>query len=259
MVDYAKIKIRGEEVPVSGEKLEPMLIAPKFEAFLRRIDPRYVVRGLRVIENIVPPNGKLLFSFLDGNVSLSSMPGVKQPAVVVVRGGSVAILVVITAKETGAKYGVLLKQSRFPIGNPEFSEIPAGMLDDKTKNFSGVAAKELQEETGIVIDASQLIPIGMAYTSPGLLDEFIEFYAVELGMPLAEIQSLQNRLTGNMEEGESICMKVGPLFEVVDECLSDCKSETAFLKYLRLRPHLMAEYSQYLQNRRLIVVSGTSN
>ena len=59
-----------------------------------------------------------------------------------------AILPLLTC--AGQRYVVLCRQPRLPAGFASFPEIPAGMLDG-SGHFTGVAAKELQEETGIEI------------------------------------------------------------------------------------------------------------
>ncbi len=75
------------------------------------------------------------------------------PGIVFMRGGAVSVLVVLRCE--GRRYVVLCRQPRVPVGNTAFPEIPAGMLDGSGK-FAGVAAKELQEETGIEIGESQV-------------------------------------------------------------------------------------------------------
>lgn len=68
------------------------------------------------------------------------------PNIVFMRGGSVAILVVLITPKN-KRYSLLTRQARFPIGFDNFPEIPAGMLDGNG-DFKGVAAKEMEEETG---------------------------------------------------------------------------------------------------------------
>ena len=85
--------------------------------------------------------------------------GVKVPGIVFMRGGAVAILVVLF-DETGTRRVLICKQPRVPCGQSAFPEIPAGMLDGEGK-FSGVAAKELQEETGLVITEDEVCSNGI--------------------------------------------------------------------------------------------------
>ena len=79
--------------------------------------------------------------------------GVRVPGVVFLRGGAVAILVLL--KCDGKTYVLLCRQPRAPVGRSDFPEIPAGMLDGDGK-FAGVAAKEMEEETGLVIKEGEV-------------------------------------------------------------------------------------------------------
>ena len=47
-------------------------------------------------------------------------------------------------------------QPRIAAGSLAFTEIPAGMLDD-SGSFSGGAAKEIEEETGLKVKAEDLL------------------------------------------------------------------------------------------------------
>lgn len=73
-------------------------------------------------------------------------------------------------------YMLLTRQYRVPVGK-WLLEAPAGMIDE-SGHFSGVAAKELKEETGIDIDISELKEIGSMYPSPGGSDEELIMYVV---------------------------------------------------------------------------------
>jgi ADP-sugar diphosphatase len=70
--------------------------------------------------------------------------------VVFLRGGSVALLVILRAEgdDTNERWVVMTKQPRIPAGSLDFFEIPAGMIDDEG-NFAGAAARELFEETDL--------------------------------------------------------------------------------------------------------------
>lgn len=63
-----------------------------------------------------------------------------------------------------------------PIGK-WIEEIPAGMIDEDG-NFKGVAAKELEEETGIKIELKELVDLGSIFPSSGGCDEEIFLYAI---------------------------------------------------------------------------------
>jgi ADP-sugar diphosphatase len=97
--------------------------------------------------------------FLKLRATLENDDGESLPGSVFLRGGSVAMLVIL--QEEGGKEGeewvLLTVQPRVPAGSLAFVELPAGMIDDDT--FSGAAAKEIQEECGIEIKADGLLDL----------------------------------------------------------------------------------------------------
>lgn len=119
----------------------------------------------------------------------------KLPGVVLLRGGAVAVLMVLRPPQTkDERYVVMTEQPRIPAGSLQFLEIPAGMLDGET-HFSGTAAKEIEEETNMRIPKEELINMtelalkdskvkdsklrNAMYPSPGGCDEFIPIYLWE--------------------------------------------------------------------------------
>jgi 8-oxo-dGTP pyrophosphatase MutT (NUDIX family) len=98
-------------------------------------------------------------------------------------------------------------------------EIPAGMLD-ASRTFAGVAAKEIKEETGLVIHEDELknlteLALGgvggkeskeslqdAMYPSPGGSDEFIHIFLWEKVLDRQEIEDLRGKLTGLRTQGE---------------------------------------------------------
>ncbi|KAJ3440111.1 nudix hydrolase 14 [Anaeramoeba flamelloides] len=166
------------------------------------------------------------------------------PGIVFARGGAVAILVKVICKETNEEYSVLTVQPRVPIPSSGFPEIPAGMLDDETEKFSGVAAKEMEEETGIIVKTSDLIDLtklvygerfrGSVYPSPGGCDEFIKLYYYQTEMGQEKLEELNNKMTGLLEEREQITLKIVKFDELWKET-SDCKTLSALFLYEKLK------------------------
>ena len=101
-------------------------------------------------------------------------------SIVFMRGAAVTVLVIITS-DSGMRYSILVVQPRAAIGKFSMAELPAGMIDDSS-SFSGTAAKELKEETGITITESQLEDLtedmgyNKVYPSCGGCDEHMKFY-----------------------------------------------------------------------------------
>jgi ADP-sugar diphosphatase len=116
------------------------------------------------------------------------------------------------------------------------------MLDD-SGDFVGVAQKEMKEETGIEVKEKDMVDLikytGLhhdrgLYASVGGCDEFLKFFLCEHDMSQNEISKLQGKLTGNMEEGESIKIKIVLLKDLADTC-PDMKTMTALYLYRRLQ------------------------
>jgi ADP-sugar diphosphatase len=117
------------------------------------------------------------------------------PGIAFLRGGSVAVLMILRPTDSlDERWVVMTEQPRIPAGSLSFLEIPAGMMDGDM-NFKGAAAKEIREETGLVMKSSELINLtelalqeskvkeknlqNAMYPSPGGSDEFIAIFLWE--------------------------------------------------------------------------------
>jgi 8-oxo-dGTP pyrophosphatase MutT (NUDIX family) len=105
------------------------------------------------------------------------------PGAVFMRGGSVAMLIILSPSPSSSNsdsaseqpnyddpapsaapaeeeeaYAILTLQPRLAAGSLNFIELPAGMLDD-SGTFAGAAAKEIHEETGLEIQADELLDL----------------------------------------------------------------------------------------------------
>ena len=163
-------------------------------------------------------------------------------SIVFMRGGAVAMLVILRCKETNVKYALVTVQTRVPAGKYAFAEIPAGMLDD-SGDFAGVAAKEMKEETGLIVNTADLVDMiaaaglehtGGVYPSVGGCDEFLKFCLYEKVMSKEKIEELEGKCTGNIEEGEEIKLKIVPLNKLAETC-PDMKTLTALYLYRRIQ------------------------
>lgn len=132
------------------------------------------------------------------------------------------------------KQVILTVQPRIAAGSLAFAELPAGMLDD-SGTFSGGAAKEIEEETGLQVPAGELINMtemaltrgseeeeeegegqlqNAIYPSPGGCDEFIPLFLWQKRIPRGQMKEWQGKLTGLRGEGEKITLMLAPLAEV---------------------------------------------
>ena len=145
------------------------------------------------------------------------------PGSVFLRGGSVAVLVVVKADEDSQEYALLTVQARVAAGSLSFAELPAGMIDD-SGTLGGAAAKEIEEETGLQISSDDLLDMTQlalsddhpehenlqqgVYPSPGACDEFIPIFLARKTLPTKEVEALKGKLTGLRDEGEKITLKL---------------------------------------------------
>lgn len=233
------VQIAGKAVPVTAScpcDLEAIVKSPNFVNWTKRIDSELDVRSIDVQSVDMFGNGRIGFVKFKSLVFKKSVPeGRHIPGIVFMRGPSVAILLVLHCE--GEKYTVVTRQPRVPIADSCFTEIPAGVFDGD--QFSGVAAKELKEEVGIVIDSGSLVDMTKAvygdkypgiYPSPGGCDEFIKLFLYEKEVTREELDSYRDKATGLMEEGEYICLKVIPLESLLTET-SDAKALCALSLY----------------------------
>jgi ADP-sugar diphosphatase len=148
------------------------------------------------------------------------------PGIVFLRGGSVAILMIL--RPIGSeheRYVVMVDQARIPVGTLSFLEIPAGMLEGN--DFKGTAAAEIKEETGLEIMTTELknmtdLALEQAldeseissdlqramYPSPGGSDESIKLYLCERLVDRQEIEDLNGRLAGLRDRGEKTTVRI---------------------------------------------------
>ena len=119
------------------------------------------------------------------------------------------------------------RQPRLAVG-AHFLELPAGMLDD-AGSFVGVAAKELAEETGIVIAPDELVDLtalafdegagagaggapGVArrglYPSVGACDEFLRLLFFSRAVSREYLDGLRGKLAGSPDEHEHITLEL---------------------------------------------------
>jgi 8-oxo-dGTP pyrophosphatase MutT (NUDIX family) len=163
----------------------------------------------------------------------------------------------IPASSDAGKRVILTIQPRIPAGSLAFAELPAGMLDDDSGTFAGGAAKEIEEETGLVIPKEELIDMTSlalatdnqdsppaaaqeqlqkaVYPSPGGSDEFIPLFLCQKRMPRGEIDSMHGKLTGLRKEGEKITLKLVPLDDLWKEAARDGKALAAWALYQGLK------------------------
>ncbi|KAL5319112.1 hypothetical protein ACEPPN_012161 [Leptodophora sp. 'Broadleaf-Isolate-01'] len=173
------------------------------------------------------------------------------PGIVFLRGGSIAVLIVLNSEERKEeKFVVMTMQPRVPAGNLAFWEIPAGMLDDEAKKVKSKAIDEIEEETGLKIPYDELQDMTkMAlesattndnsqpamYPSPGGSDEYIHLLVWEKEMDEKNIMDLREKLTGLRAQGELITLKLVRYEDLWREGARDGKTVASWALYEGLK------------------------
>jgi len=220
-----------DPVPITAEpgiKIDTCLSAKIYQDWRERLSKKFLVRGIKFqsLDMFGPRVG-----FIKMNVDLVARATLQfVPGITFLRGGAVAILIIISCEKE--EWVLLTSQPRAPVSSGGLLELPAGMLDG-SGNFAGVAAKEIKEETGLDIKLEDLVnisdlafgqepsqmPIGSSplkpktlprgmYPSAGGCDEFINIFLHRTTMTRENLLELEGKLTGNLEEGEMITLKV---------------------------------------------------
>lgn len=237
------VQIGGRDVPVEfsfGLEVDltiwqKILDFKPFQDYCQNMDPRFEVRRI-CIQSI--DMFRTTIGFLKLKADIVNEKGDFIPGITLLRGGSVAILIVLHCND-GQRYTVIVKQPRASVGNFALPEIAAGMLDG-SGNFTGKAAEEIQQELGIYIQREELVDLtaltycGLGYpgiyASPGGSDEFFRVMLYVGTVSQSELVRFGNRATGLAEEGESMVTEVIPLDHLWIK-VPDAKSLAAFALY----------------------------
>ncbi len=218
------IEMHGQSFELTGEEENINLVAEssQFKNWLKKMDPRFVINKILVQAVDKRYDGGLLFAKLRAEVYDNH--GNRMHGNLFMRGDAVAMLIVL--KSNDKKWVVLTSQPRFPAGEFESIEIPAGMMDGKG-DFTGTAAREIEEEVGIKVEAGKLVYLDEFLSSCGGSDERIKLYYCEVDMPENEIEKLHGKITGVEHENEKIRVIIVP-FDDLPKNTRDPKSLLAF-------------------------------
>jgi len=252
-------KIQGRDVPLTweesviDEELVHKILASftPFKDWVTSVDlpensSKMIIKSIHM--QSVDMFGTQKIGFVKFRAEVVDKQGARIPGIVFMRGGAVAILVLFKSQDDGKVYAVMTVQPRVPVGNASLSELPAGMLDGSGK-FVGVAAKELEEETGIQISENELSDLtGMAfsenpefanlqafgaYPSAGGCDEFIRLYLYRRVVSSQELGEIENKIHGRADENEKIYLKLVELDDIW-KSTTDMKAMSAMFLYQAL-------------------------
>lgn len=175
----------------------------------------------------------------------------KLERVVFLRGGSVAVLMILRPKDSrNERYVILTEQPRVGACSTTFLEIPAGMLDDSPE-VKGKAIQEIEEETNLKVRKEELIDLTALalkdeelkevdkkeqlqpaiYMSPANLDEFIPLLLWEKDLDRKQIEALKGRLTGERTADEMITLRIIDYEDLWKKGARDAKTLAAWALY----------------------------
>ncbi len=219
-----KINKNSQAFELLGNPDEVKLVADssQFNNWLEKMDPRFRIQKIDVQAADKRFDAGLLFAKIKAEVVDEN--GDFVPGSVFMRGDAVAMLVVLNDGEK--RWVILTCQQRFPVGIYESIEIPAGMMDDHG-DFAGTAAREIEEETGLVIHKNQLTFLDEYVVSGGGSDERIQIFACEIFKSKEEIEALQGKITGAEHEHERIRLMIVP-FDELPKHTNDPKTLLAY-------------------------------
>ncbi|MCA9817514.1 MAG: NUDIX domain-containing protein [Cyanobacteriota/Melainabacteria group bacterium] len=207
-------------IPVTAESgidIKTALAAKPFTDWLASVDTsRFTVSSIHFqsMDMFGPRVG-----FVKFKCDVTDSQGKFLPGIIFARGGAVAVIALLECE--GEHHAVVTVQPRLATGDFEFVEVCAGMLDG-SGNFAGVAAKELKEELGIELDEDDLTDLSTlagypdgVYLSPGACEETIRFFAFCKSVSREELDDINGRLTGALDENEQITVKLVKVDDLV--------------------------------------------
>lgn len=220
------MKITRKKSNVSEAEQKALMKSNKFKTWKLSLDHLTFEFHSVMIESVMMFGSKLGFAMLNVDC-VNRRTKTKPPGIVFLRGHSVCILTLLKCEEQ--LHMVLTHQPRVAIGGMML-EIPAGMMDEK-HHFSGVAARELKEETGILLKQDDLTYLGYFYPSPGACDERIICYSVVVEKTVKEMKEMEEKMYGNEKEHEEIHLMIVPfnMKNVIET--RDAKAMTCALMY----------------------------
>jgi 8-oxo-dGTP pyrophosphatase MutT (NUDIX family) len=183
---------------------ESLRRSPKYRLWKKTLEESgCALREAELLQELTRKDGSLLFALLRTRVE--DPEGRPLPAYAFIRGPACLIVTVVVNRDTGLKKFLMLRQRRIAHGRDTL-EFPAGMLDGDVHDPLGVAVREVLEETGLEVKREDLVPLcdRALYTSPGLDDEAIHYFACTLTLPGDRFAALEGGETGLAEEHEYI-------------------------------------------------------
>jgi len=194
--------------------------SPKFLQWKERLELNGItIENVEVLGVISRDTNSLFAAFLD--CRLLTPEGAKIPRCVLIGGDSVVIVPVLTCKENGEVYTLMVSQRRILDGNFA-EEFPAGGIDLISDDPKETACQELREELDINVLPEELILLDKKQVkiNPSFSDGLVYFFYFEREVSLQYLQDINERRTGCHDDGEYINIKVKKMSHVVDAMTS---------------------------------------
>jgi len=205
-----------------------VLNSKKWTKWIRNLNLHFFVKEINVYK-VDMFGDKVGFIYVE--VDCTDLNNNPVPGLALIRGDSVSILTVIKNTDDNKEYVVFTEQCRVPSGKI-LLESPAGMIDEG--NILSVAIEELKEEVGFdIFEKSNLTKLSGGYSSPGGIDEYVDIFAYELFLNTKQINDLNNKVTGNVNENEIIKLKIFP-FNLAINFTESLITKLAILEYKRI-------------------------
>ncbi len=204
---------------------------PKIKTWENRLlDQGCSIEALEPLNLLRKPGGDLLFALI--HATGKDPDGIPLLPFALLRGSACVIVPICRHASNAERRFLMIRQRRIGHGGLSL-EFPAGMLDDDPDPLA-TALRELAEETGIVVTREDLVPLWdkELFSSPGLTDESIHFFTVEVKLSDEAWQALEGQKRGEAEEGEQLTTTLATFSEASKE-LTSLQALMGFLLYFR--------------------------
>lgn len=199
---------------VSTENVNKLLQTKFFLDWLARLSVDFDVSRVNVIAiSMFGPN--VGFAYVRAHMTRRS-DGKSFPGLCFLRAPTVGVLVHATVVETQDTYWLTVSQPKVGAASADYVEIPAGIIEQNDKKLCGRAAKELEEECGIVLHEGDLIRLGEIVPSAGGCSEKVTLFLAEVTLSKSKLAEILAKEHGAEGERESIRVK---LYDTEDEYL----------------------------------------
>ena len=192
---------------------------PHFKRWKKRLEENGIVfKNIEVLSVISRDNIRLLVAFLD--CVILTPEGDEIPRCVLIGDDSVVIVPVLTCRDDGEIYTMMVEQRRVIDGGMAF-EFPAGGLEGGV-DLKAVACQELQEELQLAVTPDELIPLAedALRIDPSWSGELAYFFYFQREVSLEFLQNMDGRVTGIPEDHEHLRIKVLKMSEVANQLTS---------------------------------------